>query len=236
MNEIDAILYKLTRYSDRSAIATAFTPQYGKVKLFIKNAYTKFGGPVCFVPGILNFSMKENSELHRYNSFECNCEYYDYLQNQEIALRLQIVFDFFEQLFHAGECCRVLWKLTLKFNGENYRSIFIYTIYRLLKAAGIWFFNNCKCGELRGNLYILNGEIMCDNCINPEHKETVTVNAELVPIFSLFTDSAAYINKAFTSAEEYRLVELFEKYIVLIYGKPNILKSAQVFLNIKRQT
>ena len=134
-----AIIYRLFRYSDRSAIALAFSPEYGKLKLFMSSAYSRKHGFMTLTPGNLTFDMKERSDLQRFGSFSHDPAYYHYSQTPEIIMRLNICFDFFEHLFHFGEMCPVFWSLCLKYSRDNYRKAGLYTVYRLIKEAGVMF-------------------------------------------------------------------------------------------------
>ena len=40
----EGIIYKISKYADNSAIASAYTLDYGKIKLFMPKAYSSKGG------------------------------------------------------------------------------------------------------------------------------------------------------------------------------------------------
>ena len=173
------IIYKMMRYSDRSAVALAFSPEYGKLKLFMPRAYSSKGGFMTFVPGSITFNMKETSDLHKFESFGHNPEFYYYTQVPEIMMRLHLVYDFYDHLFHVGEVSRALWSLSQKFNEDNYREVGLYSVYRLLREAGIMFDTLCECGEMAGDHYLYDGQFFCSHCIQVTQSKAFRVDCPL---------------------------------------------------------
>jgi DNA repair protein RecO (recombination protein O) len=82
-----AIIYRIFKYSDKSAIALALSPQYGKFKLFMPRAYSRKSGFMTFVPGTLTFLIKEHSDLHKFISFTHEPSFYHYIQTPDIIIR-----------------------------------------------------------------------------------------------------------------------------------------------------
>jgi hypothetical protein len=222
-----AVIYRLYPYSDNSAIAVAVGSAHGKVKLFIKNAYGKKNTPFCLVPGSLSFSFKSNG-LHRFRSFAHNPDYYHYIQNSDISIRMNLCFDFFDQLFYSGEISRSFWKLILKFTPENFRELSLYTIYRLLKDAGFWFYRPCACGKMEGVLTLYNGLIACEGC-PPPHGEGIAIKRDTAACLAFFDNTEAYRTVKFSAVEETAVLTLFASYLDAVLEKKEAVKSLRVF-------
>jgi recombinational DNA repair protein (RecF pathway) len=221
-----AVIYRLSPYADSSAVASAVSSEHGKIKLFIKNAYSKKGAPVCLMPGSLSFSLK-NGGLHRFRSFAHNPDYYHYIKESEISLRLSLCFDFFDQLFYQGEFSAVFWKLILKFTPENFRELSLYIIYRLLKDAGFWFYHPCLCGKMEGKLTLNKGVIVCESCAKSEAGGFMIAGAvrELLP---LFENTEAYRTAKFSPNDEREALNLFAAHLDTVLEKKDAVKSLKV--------
>jgi recombinational DNA repair protein (RecF pathway) len=231
-----AVIYRLFPYSDNSAIAAAVTPNHGKIRLFMKNVYGKKSAPICLIPGSLSFALKSEtsdlhheSPLHRFRAFSHSPDYYLYIKNADISIRLALCFDFFDKLFHPGESSDSFWQLILKFSAENFREISLYTIYRLLKDAGFWFYHPCACGKMEGSLALRKGEIICQSCPALPHTGDIIIDPELLPRLPLFGNSAAYRSAKFSPSEETAFLKLFGAYIDSVLEKKDAVKSIKVF-------
>jgi len=229
-----AIIYRLFHYSDRSAVALVFSPEFGKLKLFMPAAYNKKGGFMTLTPGSLTFDMKETSDLHRFVSFSHDPVYYHYSQTPEIIIRLNICFDFFEHLFHQGEMCRVFWELCLKYNENNYRKAGLYTVYRLMKEAGVMFSLQCKCGLAEGDISLKDGELYCGKCSSPQYEERgIPISSKTYSNLLTFHQNERFRTADFTSEEELELLMLFNNHLGAVNGNDNILKSISVFMSMR---
>ncbi len=109
-----------------------FSKEFGRIKIFIPKAYTKKGGVVCFVPGLLDFA-KKNSDLSRFYSFDNYTDFYHYLNNHEIIIRLHLVFEILDGLIEPELADATMFELLLKYNDENFRRLTPYLIYFILK-------------------------------------------------------------------------------------------------------
>ncbi|MDR0454573.1 MAG: recombination protein O N-terminal domain-containing protein [Deferribacteraceae bacterium] len=229
-----AIIYRLTRYSDNSAIALAFSPEYGKLKLFMPNAYSKKGGFMTLTPGNLTFIMKDTSDLHRFVAFSHNPAYHYYSQTPEIIVRLNICFDFFEHLFHSGEQCRIFWEMCLKYSEDNCRKAGLYTIYRLMKEAGVMFDLKCKCGSAQGDILLKDGELFCGKCgVSQSPEEGIPISGKMYSNLLAFPQNELFKNINFTHEEELKLLMLFNNHLSVVSGKNKMLKSVSVFISMQ---
>ncbi len=226
-----AVLYRIYQYSDRSAIAMAFTPEYGKIKLFIKNAYSKKGAPMRFIPGNLTFGMKETSDLNRFGGFSHNPQYYSYLNQPDIMMRLHLSFDFFDNLFNFGEGCKVFWTLLLKYTDENYRQLCLYTVYRLMREAGVAFEFTCRCGNMCGEKVLYHGELFCQKC-SKVPSGGILLDETIAGLLKIFVDNDNYRHKTFTPSEEVALLTLFARHLDDINGKEGLIKSLSIFTEL----
>ena len=227
-----ALIYRLIQYSDKSAIALCFSRDYGKLKLFIPKAYSSKGGILTFVPGSISFGMKDSSDLHRFNSYSHDPTYYGYTQNPDIIMRLHLLFDFFETAFHPGANLPVLWKLILKYNDKNWRSLTLYSIYRILKEAGAVFRANCACGSIN-RLYLSEGELICGSCLSfSEKKEALLVEQDVLDLVNIFDDNTIFKNTVFSAEEERKILYYFQQQQEILTGKKDSLKSIKVFFSM----
>ncbi|MDR2401292.1 MAG: hypothetical protein LBD73_06545 [Deferribacteraceae bacterium] len=221
-----AVIYRLCPYSDSSAVASAVSSNHGKIKLFIKNAFGKKGAPVCLIPGSLSFSLKSGGLSH-FRSFSHNPDYYHYINNPDIAVRLNLCFDFFDQLFPLGEFSAAFWKLILKFTSENCREISLYAIYRLLKDAGFWFYHSCACGKMEGALTLHREGIICESCA--QIRKGFAIDKTAAACLPLFADTDAYRAAKFSPFEEEAVLKLFGAHIDAVLEKKEAVKSLKVF-------
>ena len=88
----EGIIYKISKYADNSAIASAYTLDYGKIKLFIPKAYSSKGGVQTFIPGEIDFLKKDTSELNKFYNFRPDTAYMEYASTPAISLRLSLAF------------------------------------------------------------------------------------------------------------------------------------------------
>ena len=229
-----AIIYRLFQYSDRSAVAQAFSPEYGRLKLFMSDAYGKKGGFMTFTPGSLAFIKKESSDLHKFISFNHDPLFHFYSQTLEITMRMSICFDFFEHLFHLGEPCRSFWNLCLRYNSDNYRKACLYTVYHLMKEAGVMFDLKCKCGGAIGDIRLYEGELFCGNCVSVERLgKGLQVSDRTYSKLFAFSQSELFREVSFECDEERDLLMLFSNHLAAMNGNDKLLKSVNVFMSMQ---
>lgn len=196
----EAVIYKLVRYSDSSAIASAFAKDFGRIKLFIPKAYTKKGGVVCFMPGNLDFARKD-TDLSRFYSFESMPRFYHYLDNHEILMRLHLIFEVLDGLYQPEMADPTLFDLLLKYDDSNFRRLTPYLLYFILKRSGVMF-------DLK----------TCGNCGTDEEVFTINENGLLCSVCASqlcvdgFCDrESAYIIKSMASGQLYRNITVNRK-------------------------
>jgi DNA repair protein RecO (recombination protein O) len=165
-HQSDAIIYKLHKYSDNSAVAKAFTADFGKVKLFVPKAFSKRGGLLTCLPGNLDFQMKEHSDLFRFHSFAQKPEYYMFINNHEIVVRLHLLFECIDLLYEDGLKDGYLWKLFLRIDDTNFRKAFLFTLRHIFEKSGILpdftVCSECGCEPETGT--VAEGEFFCEKC------------------------------------------------------------------------
>ncbi len=225
-----AIIYRLVKYSDSSAIAMAFSKEFGKVKLFVPKAYTKKGGVMTFIPGLLDLGRKD-SDLSRFYSFEPDTAFYKYLNNHEIILRLHLVFEIFDGLYQIDMADERLFDLILKIDDVNYRKITPYMIYFMLKRAGLMYdTENCaNCSSDEDIFTVASNGMYCPTC------------AKELDIDSFCDRESAYIIRCFGNAPLYKALTINRKqeiqvlsalgaYAAHVFEKP--LKSLKTIMDI----
>ena len=146
----DAVIYKITKYADNSAIASVYSYDYGKLKLFLPKAYSNKSGIHTFIPGELDFLKKDTTDLNKFYSFRIDTSYVEYLSTPAISLRLSLYFDIFDRLYDIEQQDNVIWTIITKYKTAEYSKINLFGIYALLKNSGHMFnFNVCaECGSI----------------------------------------------------------------------------------------
>lgn len=223
----DAIIYKITKYADNSAIASVFSYDYGKQKLFLPKAYTNKAGIQVFIPGELDFLKKDTSDLNKFYSFRIDTSYAEYLTTPAISLRLSLYFDIFDRLYDIEQQDNVIWTIITKYKTAEYSKINIFGIYALLKNSGHMFnFNNCAgCGkkiEESGSLF--HGQYFCEKCnVDGAFNPKPYVNT----IMRAFSNQELYKNLKINIYDELAVLDLFIHHIENITDKE--VKSYKLF-------
>jgi len=226
----EAIIYKLIRYADSSAIALAFSKDFGKIKLFVPKAYTKKGGIMCFMPGLLDYG-KKSSDLSRYYSFESYTDFYHYVDNHEIIMRMHLVFDIIDGMFEPELADKTLFELLLKYNDENYRRLTPYIIYFILKKSGVMFdLSSCgNCGSDEDVFTVIDKGLLCTNCAG-QLDISGYCDKESTYIIKSMGNSPLYRNITVTRKQEIQVLKALAGYCAFIMEKP--LKSLKTVLEI----
>jgi DNA repair protein RecO (recombination protein O) len=224
------LIYKLVRYSDSSAIGFAFTREYGRLKLFIPKAYTKKGGVICFMPGVLDFSKKQ-SDLSRYYGFDHDPNYYHFIDNHDIILRFHLLFEVFDGMFEPESPDEKLYDLVLKINDENFRKITPYIIYFILKRSGVMYdLNTCSsCGSEENLFTVAKDGIYCDTCANLEKIKSFC-DKETAYILKSMGKASLYRNVTVNRKQEIQLIDSLSAYCEIVLEKK--LKSKKTLLDI----
>jgi DNA repair protein RecO (recombination protein O) len=208
----EGIIYKLINYSDNSAIAIAFTKDFGKVKFFVSKAFTKKGSVWKFIPGTIKFYLKPDTDLHKFYSINQNIDYYYFLDTPDIYLRLHLIFEIYDILNEVEEPDEYLWKLILNFKEENLYKASIYTIYYIIKSAGLIFdVNSCsKCGKdfHYGKLSI--GGLYCNDCYSDKF---IAINKKNASIIKTLEKTDEFKNIFIDKKTELDILEILVKYI-----------------------
>lgn len=225
-----ALIYKLIRYSDSSAIAFAFTRDFGRIKLFIPKAYTKKGGVVCFMPGTLDFA-KKDTDLSRYYSFDTDAAFYHYLDNHEVLMRMHLVFEILDGLYQPEMPDEKLFELLLKYDDENYRKLTPYIIYFILKRSGVMFdLASCaNCGSQENVFSVSENGLHCAVCAS-QLGVTSLCDSESAYIIKSMGNSQLYRNVTVTRKQEIQILQALAGYSSQVMEKP--LKSIKTVLDI----
>lgn len=226
----EAIIYRLIRYSDSSAIALAFTRNSGKMKLFVPKAYTKRGGVVTFMPGLLDYGRKE-TDLHRYYCFEPNTLFYKYLDNHDIILRLHLIFEIYDGFYHPDMPDEVLYELLLKIDDVNYRKITAYIIYFILKRSGVMYeLDTCaNCSSDDDVFTVASTGLYCPTCAK-QLKLDSFCDKESAYIIKCFGNSSLYRNITVNRKQELQVLSALGAYAGHVLEKP--LKSLKTLMDI----
>ncbi|MGA1845688.1 DNA repair protein RecO [Deferribacter abyssi] len=224
MNRVktEAIIYKLLTYSDRSAIGFLFTREYGVIKVFISRAFGKKGGVFKFLPGTVDFLLKESSGLHKFYGFEPNIKYYFFIENPYILVRLNLIFKLLDEFGLDYEHNNLLWKMILGIRNDNIYKSTVYITYFILKHSGFLSEINCyECGKKRDLLLQDDGTVKCKKCCAGTG---IVIEDKIVDLFKLLENARKY--KA-THIDK-RLEKLYMNYIKNVVTQ-TLKKSFKVF-------
>lgn len=223
----EGIIYKLTKYTDNSAIASGYSYDFGKLKLFIPKAYTNKGGIQAMIPGEIDFLKKDTSDLNKFYSFRVNPEYTDYPANPKISLRLSLYFDIFDKFYDIDQKDSVIWTIIQKYKTLDYSKINIFGIYALLKNSGHMFnFHTCSsCGSnITDKAMLYMGQYLCSNCfVDNGYKTGAYINTVLRSL----SKKQLYQNLKVSLYDELSILDLFIYHIESIIEKE--LKSYKLF-------
>lgn len=226
----NGIIYKITKYADSSAIATCYTEDYGKIKLFVPKAYTKKGGIYTLIPGELDFLKKDNVELSKYYNFKPDTQYFEFATIPEISLRLNLIFDFYDKLYINEHIDKVIWHIILKFKTSDIKKLNIFALYAILKNTGNMFdFNKCSiCGSECGSTsYLFDSQVYCENCkVDNAYKIDEFTNV----ILRSLGKKEIYKNLTIYNRHEISIIDLFSYHVESILGYS--LKSAKLFKDV----
>lgn len=229
---IEGIIYKLIKYTDKSAIAVAYSYDYGKIKLFMPKAFTNKGGLVAFVPGEIDCLKKSNSDLNKLYAFRQFPEYMSYVENPFISLRLNLLFDIFDNLYETEQRENLLWTLLKKFKSVEPGKVLIFSIYAMLKNTGLMFdFEKCSlCGKgIEGEGALKGGDYFCESC-SPEKAFKTGFDVNL--ILRSLAKSSLYKNININLFQETQTLDMFVNHIESSTGKK--IKSYKTFKDLMR--
>ncbi|QAR33231.1 hypothetical protein EP073_07400 [Geovibrio thiophilus] len=219
----DAIIYKLHRYSDSSAIARAFTADFGKIKLFVPKAFSKKGGLLTCFPGILDFQMKETSDLSRFYAFTQKPEFHRFINSHEIMIRLHFIFEVMDALYEEREKDGYLMRLIMKIDDTNFRKAASFTVRHMFEKNGVLpDFRECAgCGTAEcAEGIVLGGEFFCGNC----RRAGVKVTGAVMLFMKSALSSEMMKNLIINRENETEIISFFTDFYKSLYSKE--LKSA----------
>jgi DNA repair protein RecO len=225
----DAIIYKLHRYSDSSAVAKAFTLDHGRIKLFIPKAFSKKGGILTCFPCNIDFHMKENSDLCKFYTFTPKPQYYHFINSHEIVIRLHYLFEIFDGLYEEREKDSYLMRLIMKIDDENFRKAVSFTVRHMFERNGVLpDFSNCtSCGETENHDgYIVGGEFFCRKC----RSAGINVTNAVYTFMQCAQDNALMKTHEVSRENEIEIIKFFSFYYKSLYAKE--LKSTQTLLSL----
>lgn len=225
-----AVIYKLIRYSEGSAIAFAYTRDFGRIKLFIPKAFTKKGGVVCFVPGNLDF-VKKATDLSRFYTFENDPSFYHYLNNHEIIMRLHLVYEVLDGLCQPEMPDATLYELLMKYDDTNFRKLTPYLLYFLLKRAGVMYdLSACaNCGSDEEVFTVTDSGLHCAVCAS-QLSVSGYCDKESAYIIKSMGNSGLYKNVTVNRKQEMQVIKALAGYCSVIMEKP--LKSIKTLLEV----
>jgi DNA repair protein RecO (recombination protein O) len=214
------MFYKLLNFADSSAIGFAFTEEFGKLKFFINKAFTKKGSIYKIIPGEIDFLKKENTDLNKFYSFKEDLTYYYFLEYMPLYLRLYLIFEIVDLLYNLEEKDNYLFKLLLHAKEENTYKFTIYTIFYMLKKAGIHFDSErcVSCSNDFGNeAYLTNHGLYCSNCGGSNYIRLL--DAEELHFFKKLNEPITFKLSVIEEKWEMHILEIMIEYIELYTSK-----------------
>jgi|GEM_PF-6795285 DNA repair protein RecO (recombination protein O) len=158
------VIYRIIKYSDRSAICFGFTEKRGKLKFFIPNAFGKNRAVQKIFPADIKYIFKDNTDLHKILSIEYLTDYSFFQTETPIYLRLNLIFEILEVVLPLGAEVQELWKFIININRQNYLKATSYIIFYLLEISG--FINRGRCVLCDVEL---DDGFICGNCFEIKH-------------------------------------------------------------------
>ena len=222
-----AIIYKLIKYTDNSAVAFVFTKDFGKLKLFMPKAYTKKNGIMKFVPGEIDFLKKDNSDLNKLYGFRHDPAFVHFVEEPAVYLRLNLIFDIFDSIYETEQKEPILWTLITRFRKENAVPALIYTFYAMLKNSGLMFdCDSCSVcgGETRDGAALSAGIYYCRHCA-PDAAKKIGSGEDL--ILRALSKPNLYKNIKISAVQELGVLDILINHTETTSGKK--LKSYGTF-------
>lgn len=223
----DCIIYKINKYSDSSAVATAYASEYGKIKLFIPKAFSKKGGVYTFIPGEADFLKKYSSDLNKLYSFRPYPDFMEYASDPLISLRLSLLFDILDTFYELEQKDKAVWKVLVSYLHKNPGKVNIFGIYAILQNTGHMFnFNKCAgCGaDISEAAAILDGLCYCNHC-KPDN--AFKIDEFINFVLKALSSPALYKNININLSKELEITDMFVKHIEFVSSKK--LKSYSLF-------
>lgn len=152
------IIYRIIKYSDRSAICFGFTEKRGKLKFFVSNAFGKNKSIQKIFPSEITYVFKDNTDLHKISSLEYLTDYSYFQSETPLYLRLNLIFEVLDAVLPVGAPVDELWKFIMSLKIDNYKKGVSYIIAYLLELGGFLERGSCVlCGSnIKG--------FICENC------------------------------------------------------------------------
>ena len=213
------VIYKLIKYTDNSAIALAYTKDFGKIKLFIPKAFSGKSGILTLIPGEVDFLKKDNSDLNKLYSFRPNLAYMSFIDDPALSLRLTLIYDFFDNLYDVDQPEPILWTMITRLKKENATSALIFILYAILKNTGQMFVcGRCSsCGkEITGGGALFLGDYYCDVC-KPEKSISISSDEDL--ILRSLSKPNLYKRVKISIYQELGIIDIFIKHTETAIGK-----------------
>ncbi len=186
------IFYKFNKYSDRAAIAFAYSEKYGNIKLFVPSIANKNSVLIRHIPGTIHLSYKPNSDLHKLITFHEDLNYAHYLDTPEIYTRLSMVFEMIHYAHaysydntqprahmsnggndsngennsnNSNDSDNTLWYLLGRYNKDNPAKLTLYILFTILNQGG-YMFSPWRCSSCGHTITVAtdnhNGDVAGD--------------------------------------------------------------------------
>lgn len=202
------LVYKIIKYSDKSAICFAFLESVGKIRFFLPNAFGKNKTILKFMPAEFTYVSKINTDLHKLLSVEYLTDYLFFHDDPELYMRLNFLFEIIDIVVQGDSFAKLIWSYIMRINRSNYIKAISYIVYDLFLKFDILFDYGCSvCGDQ-------NLETICNNCLKKLNLDNVEYVMEFI---NAAKNKADYRN--FPMADDSNILTFFEKIVDIYFGR-----------------
>lgn len=210
------IIYKIVKYSEKSAICFVYTEDRGKLKLFLSDAFGKNRSILKLIPAEITYRYKDTTDLHKLFSIEYFTEFMFFHENPDLYLRLNLLFEIIDIVIHDDTNSMEIWHYITKINEKNFIKGVLYIIYYILVTFDILHQNGCI---ICGGDY--NGTI-CPECFE------ITKDLDNIEILGCIKSGKEF--KKCIVESDVNILKFFNRLIERDYGKG--LKSLQAIVDL----
>lgn len=163
------IIYRIIKYSDRSAICFGFTEKRGKLKFFVSNAFGKNRSIQKIFPSEITYVYKETTDLHKILSIEYLTDYSFFQSETPLYLRLNLLFEVLDAVLPIGASVDELWRYISNLKRDNYLKGVSFIVFYLLEMVG--FLTRGSCALCGANV---EDSFVCANCFKQKNLSNIS--------------------------------------------------------------
>ncbi|MCA1932315.1 MAG: recombination protein O N-terminal domain-containing protein [Calditerrivibrio sp.] len=202
------LVYKIIKYSDKSAICFAFTENVGKIRFFLSDAFGKNRTVLKFMPAEFSYINKINTDLHKLLSVEYFTDYIFFHDEPELYMRLNFLFEIIDLVVQGDSFAKLIWSYVMRINRNNYIKAISYIVYDIFLKFDLLFDCGCSiCGDE-------SSETICNSCLKKLDLDHIQYVKEFIRAAKNRSD---YRN--FSIDNDSYILNFFEKVVNIYFGK-----------------